>query len=548
MKLCDMPQAGRLTVLFTIFLVLCQSGCYRPDKHFVLEDLYENRLHSRQDVLIDADNLPTLQRQDKIPLPEVQDGQISLSLEQAVMFALQRNRALQVERYNPFIAGTFEQLERGAFDPELYAGIEFSDETASEVSRSTGERYAVEANDDSVHAGVRQLLPTGTQVAVEVGYERNTTNRTPDQQNTRLGLSVTQSLLRNFGPLANLVGVRQAELGTEASMYEFRGIVETLLAEVEAAYWQYVLETERIAIFEHSLEIAQQQLREVEGQIEVGVIARNSAAAAKAEVARRQQESLEARSRQSEQRLRLLRLLNVTDDQHFHLEILPTSLPRVKTAEISDLGDRIQLALQRRADLQQARLLFTMQELEVVQTRNGLLPKLELFINLGKTGYADSFSQAWKNIDEENYDLLTGISLSSYLDNRVAKSEFMSANATRDQAKAAIENLENMVQLDVRLAVNEVERTREQIAARSVTMELQEQSLKAEQERFSVGDTTSLMVAQAQRDLLVSQIAEVEAVIAYRIALTSLFKAEGTLLERRGIEIDQGSVPRKTVD
>ena len=56
------------------------------------------------------------------------------------------------------------------------------------------------------------------------------------------------------------------------------------------------------------------------------------------------------------------------------------------------------------------------------------------------------------------------------------------------------------------------------------------------------------MVAQAQRDLLVSQIAEVEAVIAYRIALTSLFKAEGTLLERRGIEIDQGSVPRKTVD
>jgi outer membrane protein TolC len=42
-------------------------------------------------------------------------------------------------------------------------------------------------------------------------------------------------------------------------------------------------------------------------------------------------------------------------------------------------------------------------------------------------------------------------------------------------------------------------------------------------------------VAQAQRDLLVSQIAEVRAVIQYRIALIRLFLAEGSLLSRRGI-------------
>jgi outer membrane protein TolC len=42
-------------------------------------------------------------------------------------------------------------------------------------------------------------------------------------------------------------------------------------------------------------------------------------------------------------------------------------------------------------------------------------------------------------------------------------------------------------------------------------------------------------VAQAQRDLLVSQIAEVEAIVNYRIALVRLYLAEGSLLERRGI-------------
>jgi outer membrane protein TolC len=67
---------------------------------------------------------------------------------------------------------------------------------------------------------------------------------------------------------------------------------------------------------------------------------------------------------------------------------------------------------------------------------------------------------------------------------------------------------------------------------------LQEQTLEAEQERFSIGSTTSLLVAQAQRDLLVSQLAEIEAIVAYRVALVSLYLAEGSLLERRGIQLE----------
>ncbi len=95
-----------------------------------------------------------------------------------------------------------------------------------------------------------------------------------------------------------------------------------------------------------------------------------------------------------------------------------------------------------------------------------------------------------------------------------------------------------MVQLDVRLAANETERTRQQIVASAVTREMEEQTLKAEQERFSIGDTTSLLVAQAQRDLLVSRLAEIEAIVEYRIALVNLYLAEGSLLERRGIQMD----------
>jgi outer membrane protein len=36
-------------------------------------------------------------------------------------------------------------------------------------------------------------------------------------------------------------------------------------------------------------------------------------------------------------------------------------------------------------------LIQEQQRLETVVTRNGLLPRLDFFITLGKTGYADSF-------------------------------------------------------------------------------------------------------------------------------------------------------------
>jgi outer membrane protein TolC len=50
-----------------------------------------------------------------------------------------------------------------------------------------------------------------------------------------------------------------------------------------------------------------------------------------------------------------------------------------------------------------------------------------------------------------------------------------------------------------------------------------------------VGKSTSFVVAQAQRDLLVSRIAEVRALANYLKALVDLYRQDGSLLERHGI-------------
>jgi outer membrane protein TolC len=76
---------------------------------------------------------------------------------------------------------------------------------------------------------------------------------------------------------------------------------------------------------------------------------------------------------------------------------------------------------------------------------------------------------------------------------------------------------------------------REQITATAATRKFQEEKLRVETEKFRVGKSTSLLVAQAQRDLVVSQIAEIRAVANYFKALVALYRLEGSLLPRRGL-------------
>jgi len=223
--------------------------------------------------------------------------------------------------------------------------------------------------------------------------------------------------------------------------------------------------------------------------------------------------------------------------------VRPTTGPAIDAQPITDLPERLQLAEQARPDINEARLRLQQDRLEVLVTKNGLLPRLELFAGLGRTGYADTFSQSVKELDGDTYDFTAGLRFSHFLGNRSAEARHVAARATRRQSAEAVANLLQIVRLDVHLAATEVERTRQQISATAATRALQEQTLVAEKERFDVGASTSLLVAQAQRDLLTIQIAEVEAVINYRTALVQLYLSEGSLLERRGIRLGDPQRP-----
>lgn len=460
-----------------------------------------------------------------------------LRLGEAVLMALQNNRNLEVQRLEPRIRRTFEEEERAAFDPRLAGELLAVERTTlnrrsedldqGQATTRRGAAFALEGD-----------LPTGTRIAAGLnGFKETGDTRLPPY-GAEGSVSLSQALLQGRPPAVNLASLRQARLDTKMSEHEFQGFAEALVADVEMNYWACALARRRVRIFEEALLVAEQQLREMDHRIRVGSLPEVERVSAQAETALRREALINARSALALADLGLLRLIQPAALSGPRTELIPVTEPAAVDAGLESLDTHVRTALIRRPELKEARLLIERDDLELVKTRNGLLPRLDLFVTLGDTGYARSFGGALEKVEGAELDYAAGLRLSFPFLNRQARAAHQRAALSREQAGKALENLADLVRVDVEAAYIEVERAREQIKATRVTRQFQEEKFRAEQAKFNVGRSTGLLVAQAQKDLIDSQVAEVDSVISSLRSLVRLFRLEGTLLERRGLTME----------
>lgn len=479
----------------------------------------------------DRDSSPTLRA---LEFPT--SGTLVISLEEAVVRALNNNTQLKVQRYSPAIRRAAEDVARAEFDPVFTA--------SASQSRSRNESDPDDASvngSSTISGGVTQNLPTGTTLALNAsstrtdGYEPSNTDPNATSRGT---LRVTQSLLRGLGTDVNLASLRQARISTLASKYELRGLATSILAQTESASFDLRLSRQRVRIFEDSLKIAEQQLSETRERIRLGKDAPSERFAAEAEVASRKQSLINARNQVEVARLNLLALITPGGESLSERSIDVLSPPRETDVEPVDLPfAHLELALRKRPEVNQARLQILSGDLDLVQTRNGLLPRLDAFMTLGRTGYADTVGRSWGSFQQEdNNDVTVGTNFEYAILNRAARAQHARAKLSREQAEDSLRNLEHTIEVDVQTAILEVQRSDQQVTATLATRRAREETFRAEVEKYRVGKSTALLVSQAQRDLLQSRLDEASAIVDSIKARIDLYRLDGTLLERRGID------------
>lgn len=460
--------------------------------------------------------------QEKLPSRVESSMEISvieISVMEAILSALENNPSLKAQRYAPAIRESYEEEEWAAFDPTLTAGAT--------------------AKDDETGSGNLSLswpLPTGSRPSVTLtGEKRNPTNQMPFKASATYSIGITQSLLQG-GPIleVNLARVRSARIDAFTSQWELRGFTEALVFNVEKAYWEYYLALKQADIYRDSLRIAEQQLENTRQRIAVGRLPELELVASQVEVAQRKESLIGAEAKVETARLKLLQYISKGAFQD--VPVILREEPKLPEEGMDEVGKHVEAGLQKRSDLIVARLSREKGDLEVIRTRNGLLPKLDFFIFLGSTVYKDALGEAMMALFPSDYTLSAGISFSMPLGNRAAEARARRAALSRAQVEEAIGNLERAAEVEIRSAFTDVKRARATVFATAETRRLQEEKLRSEQEKYQVGRSTSILVATAERDLLSTRLAETQAVVNYILAVLTLYKAEGTHLERRGIE------------
>jgi outer membrane protein len=454
--------------------------------------------------------------------PAAHTALTALSLREAILLALEHNPSLRAQRLTPALRRAAVLEEQGGLDPVLTAEAGQSWPAAAGSASSGAE------------AGLSLSFATGTSVGVSLAAGW-------DPVSAGYDVEVTQALLAGGRLGANLARVRQARLDVLASEHELRGYAEALVAGVQQAYWDHYLALRQREIYRESLALAERQLEESRVRVQVGQIAPIELAAPRAELTSRREALREGEKRVETTRVALLLRINPPgaglDSPGTGLDA-PLSLadsPSPPVGALDGLAAHLSLALRRRPELLQARLALERGELEVARTRGGLLPRLGAFIALGGTGYAAAFADAVPAAAEDS-SLSAGLSLELALGNRAARARAEKARLGRAQAEEALRALERTVEADVRSAWLEAAFAAERVSGSAELRGLQEEKLTAETEKFRTGSSTTYLVAQAQRDLLASQLSEAQAAVGWLLAVVSLYRLEGTLLERSGVE------------
>jgi outer membrane protein TolC len=122
--------------------------------------------------------------------------------------------------------------------------------------------------------------------------------------------------------------------------------------------------------------------------------------------------------------------------------------------------------------------------------------------------------------------------------NRAENARLRRARLAEQQLGWSVSALEQNLAREVRQAIVDVDRQWQRIQATSEAVEARTEQLRVAQGRFEAGKTTNLDLLIVQRDFLQSEVDEATARIRHIQALTVLYAAEGTLLERRGISLE----------
>lgn len=464
-----------------------------------------------------------------------------LTLEEAVSRALEQNFSVQIQRYAQDTAAAAVEIADSDFVPTFTlsatSSLSQQAQASSQLDGVTSEGPRSETT--VIRAGASQKIATGATVEVGGYLNRRATNSTFSTLNpafaSDVSLSVSQPLLKGFGPEVTKATLKRAQIGLERAGLDFRSTVLDIVRNVETAYYNLAFAREQLAVREFSLNVAKDLLSENETKRETGVATDLDVLQAQVGVANANRNVLLAQQTVTDREDTLKSLIS-----QFELDrpVGEVELGEVATPTV-DFAKSYQLARDNRPDYASTALSVEQLRIDENTANNGRRPSLNLDAGVGLNANEGARSDALSNIwNGDGYAWQLGLSLNVPWGFKEEKARHAQAVANLSREETRLKQLEQSIMVDVRAAIRAVSTNSESFRISQLATQLSQQQYDLEKARFDAGLSTFRRVQEAQEDLDTARVNEIQAAVNLRLAAAELARLEGTSLAHYGIDLE----------
>ena len=447
-------------------------------------------------------------------------------------------------------------------DPALVGQVNWMHSSTPQSNYNVYLTNALVSNITTANFGVVQGFSSGAQVGLNFNNDHDAFNALNSTYSpfsaSSLGLSVTQPLLRGYGPSLNRRFIRIAANERRISSLLFRQQVILTVYGVIRLYTDYVALSEDVKVKEEAAALAAKLFEDIKAQVDEGTLAQVEMTRANAQVYSTRQDLINARGLLAEQEAILKNQLTRTgnaDPEVQSAHIIPTDTLTIPDQDqVQPMQDLINEALENRPDLGQARLQIDNSRIGLSGSRNATLPEVDLvgvmqnnglggsptsLLPNGNTTFVGGYGSAVDQVFSRNYPTYgVGVQVTLPIHNRIAEGDLARDEIQVKQSEIRLRQLQNQARLEVEDALIAMRRARAAHEAAVEARRLQQESLEAEQAKFEVGASTSFFVIQYESLLAQAKSTEVAALSSWVKARAALQRAMGTILDENHITFD----------
>lgn len=450
------------------------------------------------------------------------------------------------------------------FDPSLNGTLQIEHAVFPLSNTVTTGVNVLQQNTGTADFSYNQGFSPGTLMSVGFNNTRQTANSRGNGVNPTLNssfrMTIQQHLLQGFGIALNKRNITVAYNNKQISDAGFKNQVISTVSQIQNIYWDLVTAYEDVAVKERSLALAQKTESDNRKQVEIGTLAPIEIVRATSQVAASSQDLIISQTNLQLQQTLMINALtrNLSDPTLAKLPVIPTDTMALPQQEATiPIEDLVKQAIAQRPDLEQSRVDLENRDITRKASKNGLLPAVDVFGFYGAsalggaqnplatcttcfpaTSYGSTFGSLF---DSSAPDKGVGVSINIPIRNRAAQAQQIRSELEYRQAELRIQQQQNQVGIDVRNAQFALEQNRARVQAALEGQRLAEQSLDAEQKKYTLGASTNTLVLQAQSALAVSASATLTAKSAYEKSRVQLDLITGTTLEHLSINLDDAA-------